>query len=51
MFKEDDSRWILFDINKLKEKRTMIFAQSGFGKTNMMKAMIYHMVQILTTES
>jgi len=44
MFKEDDSRWILFDINKLKEKRTMIFAQSGFGKTNMMKAMIYHMV-------
>ena len=44
MFKEDDSRWILFDINKLKEKRTMIFAQSGFGKTNLMKAMIYHMV-------
>jgi hypothetical protein len=44
MFREDDSRWILFDINKLKEKRTMIFAQSGFGKTNLMKAMIYHMV-------
>ncbi|HCY76130.1 MAG TPA: hypothetical protein DHV28_09440 [Ignavibacteriales bacterium] len=44
MFKEDDSRWILFDIEKLKEKRTMIFAQSGFGKTNLMKAMIYHMV-------
>jgi len=44
MFKEDDSRWILFDIEKLKEKRTMIFAQSGFGKTNLMKAMIYHMI-------
>jgi DNA helicase HerA-like ATPase len=44
MFKEDDSRWILFDIEKLKERRTMIFAQSGFGKTNLMKAMIYHMV-------
>lgn len=44
MFKDDDSRWILFDIEKLKEKRTMIFAQSGFGKTNLMKAMIYHMV-------
>jgi hypothetical protein len=29
MFKEDDNRWI---------------AQSGFGKTNLMKAMIYHMV-------
>jgi DNA helicase HerA-like ATPase len=44
MSREDDSQWILFDINKLKEKRTMIFAQSGFGKTNLMKAMIYHMV-------
>ncbi|MDR0605068.1 MAG: ATP-binding protein [Bacteroidales bacterium] len=44
MFKEDDSQYILFDINKLKEKRTMIFAQSGFGKTNLMKVMIYHMV-------
>ncbi|MBN1997277.1 ATP-binding protein [candidate division KSB1 bacterium] len=35
---------ILFDINKLKEKRTMIFAQSGFGKTNLMKVMLYHMI-------
>ncbi|HEX8334258.1 MAG TPA: ATP-binding protein [Segetibacter sp.] len=48
MFKEDDNRWILFDIQKLKEKRTMIFAQSGFGKTNLMKAMIYHMVSDTT---
>jgi DNA helicase HerA-like ATPase len=48
MFKEDDKRWILFDINKLKEKRTMIFAQSGFGKTNLMKAMLYHMIEDTT---
>jgi len=39
---EDKS--IMFDIDKLKEKRTMIFAQSGFGKTNMMKVMLYHMI-------
>lgn len=44
MFLEDDTKYILFDINKLKERRTMIFAQSGFGKTNLMKAMIYHMI-------
>ena len=35
---------ILFDINKLQNKRTMIFAQSGFGKTNLMKVMLYHMM-------
>ncbi|GHT68674.1 hypothetical protein FACS1894110_16790 [Spirochaetia bacterium] len=35
---------ILFDINKLRNKRTMIFAQSGFGKTNLMKVMLYHMI-------
>jgi DNA helicase HerA-like ATPase len=39
---EDKS--IMFDTNKLKEKRTMIFAQSGFGKTNLMKVMLYHMI-------
>jgi DNA helicase HerA-like ATPase len=37
-------REILFDINKLRNKRTMIFAQSGFGKTNLMKVMLYHMM-------
>ena len=35
---------ILFDINKLRNRRTMIFAQSGFGKTNLMKVMLYHMM-------
>lgn len=33
-------REILFNIDKLKEKRTMVFAQSGFGKTNLMKVLI-----------
>lgn len=44
MFKENDDKWILFNMEKLRERRTMIFAQSGFGKTNLMKAMIYHMI-------
>jgi hypothetical protein len=35
---------ILFEINKLKEKRTMVFAQSGFGKTNLVKVLLYHMI-------
>jgi DNA helicase HerA-like ATPase len=34
---------ILFDINKLRDKRTMIFAQSGFGKTNLVKVLISNM--------
>jgi DNA helicase HerA-like ATPase len=48
MFKEDKNRWILFNINKLRERRTMIFAQSGFGKTNLMKAMLYYMISDTT---
>ncbi|MDW8203377.1 MAG: DUF87 domain-containing protein, partial [Cyanobacteriota bacterium SKYGB_h_bin112] len=35
---------ILFDVRKLREKRTMIFAQSGFGKTNLMKVLIYNTI-------
>jgi len=35
---------ILFDINRLREKRTMIFAQSGFGKTNLVKVLVYNMI-------
>lgn len=35
---------ILFDTDRLKSKRTMIFAQSGFGKTNMMKVLLYHTI-------
>ena len=39
-----DKKDILFDIEKLRDKRTMIFAQSGFGKTNLMKILIYNMI-------
>lgn len=35
---------IMFDINKLKEKRTMVFAQSGFGKTNLVKTLLYQTI-------
>ncbi len=35
---------ILFDVQKLKDKRTMVFAQSGFGKTNLIKVLLYHIV-------
>lgn len=35
---------ILFNINRLREKRTMIFAQSGFGKTNLVKVLVYNMI-------
>ncbi len=31
---------ILFDVNKLESKRTMVFAQSGFGKTNLVKTLL-----------
>jgi len=35
-----NEREVLFDIKKLRAKRTMVFAQSGFGKTNLMKVLI-----------
>ncbi len=35
---------ILFDINKLRNKRTMVFAQSGFGKTNLVKVLLNYMI-------
>lgn len=35
---------ILFKIDKLRDKRTMIFAQSGFGKTNLVKVLINNMI-------
>ncbi len=41
-YNEDNK--IKFDVSKLKEKRTMVFAQSGFGKTNLMKVLIYNTV-------
>lgn len=42
--KGNDNKEIIFDINKLQEKRTMIFSQSGFGKTNLMKILIYNII-------
>ena len=39
---------VLFDVNKLKSKRTMVFAQSGFGKTNLVKGLIGNTVMDTT---
>ena len=39
----EDKSPILFEIGKLRNKRTMVFAQSGFGKTNLVKVLLYHM--------
>ncbi len=41
---QDDKGHILFDTRRLKSKRTMIFAQSGFGKTNLMKVLLYNTI-------
>jgi DNA helicase HerA-like ATPase len=38
-----DKGHILFKVDRLRNKRTMIFAQSGFGKTNLVKVLLYHM--------
>lgn len=35
---------ILFNIQRLRDRRTMVFAQSGFGKTNLVKVLLYHAV-------
>ena len=35
---------IRFDVHRLRERRTMVFAQSGFGKTNLVKVLLYHIV-------
>ncbi len=39
-----NNKEVLFDVNKLKAKRTMVFAQSGFGKTNLVKILLYSSV-------
>lgn len=39
-----DKGEILFKIDKLRDKRTMIFAQSGFGKTNFVKVLLNYVV-------
>lgn len=40
----EDKGDILFDTRRLKSKRTMVFAQSGFGKTNLMKVLLYRTI-------
>lgn len=35
---------ILFDVQKLRSSRTMVLAQSGYGKTNLVKTMLYHII-------
>ncbi len=39
-----DKGEICFDIQRLRSRRTMVFAQSGFGKTNLMKVLLYHAI-------
>jgi len=34
---------IRFDINKLRSSRTLVLAQSGYGKTNFVKVLAYHL--------
>jgi uncharacterized protein len=41
---QKDKGEILFDTNRLKSKRTLVLAQSGFGKTNLMKVLLYHVI-------
>ena len=36
---------LLFDVDKLRNRRTMIFAQSGFGKTNLAKVLLYQLAK------
>ncbi len=43
-----DKGQILFRVDKLRNKRTMIFAQSGFGKTNLVKVLLHYMTGNLT---
>ena len=41
----EDKGKIRFKIDKLRSKRTMVFAQSGFGKTNLIKVLLYNMTR------
>ena len=41
---QKDKGNILFDTARLKSKRTMVLAQSGFGKTNLVKVLLYNII-------
>ena len=36
---------ILFSLERLRSRRTMVFAQSGFGKTNLVKVLMYQAIR------
>jgi len=40
-----DKGEILFETQRLKSKRTMVFAQSGYGKTNLVKVLLFHTIR------
>jgi len=40
-----DKGQILFNLDRLRSRRTMVFAQSGFGKTNLVKLLLYHAIK------
>jgi hypothetical protein len=42
---QKDKGEILFDLQRLRSRRTMVFAQSGFGKTNFVKVLLYHAIK------
>jgi DNA helicase HerA-like ATPase len=42
---QTDKGDILFDLQRLRSRRTMVFAQSGFGKTNFIKVLLYHAIK------
>lgn len=42
---QKDKGDILFDLQRLRSRRTMVFAQSGFGKTNFVKVLLYHAIR------
>ncbi len=43
-----DKGEIKFNINKLRSSRTLVLAQSGFGKTNFVKVLAYHLCKDTT---
>lgn len=39
-----DKGAVLFKVDRLRKRRTMVFAQSGFGKTNLVKVLLYNII-------
>ena len=45
---QDEKGYMLFDINKLRSSRSMVFARSGYGKTNFIKVLMHEMIKNTT---